>query len=173
LEHAFYASSFAYLYGPMIVIPLAVIWFVGRNNLLGKTIYGRWPGTWLFLAGAAILGSLTVASIALFAEALVAPRPAIVVTASAVTCRFDEGRLTLPWQFVAGLAERKEDVARRHATVHKHFAAFRLDPRYLDHLPWNWYTRYTQTALCQLDTLDARPDAIFRAIDDSWQAARG
>jgi hypothetical protein len=173
MDHEYFASSFAYLYEPMIVIPLAVIWFVGRKNLLGKTIYGRWPGTWLFLAGAAVLGSLTVASIGLLAEGLVAPRPAIVVTASTVTCDFNEGRLTLPWQFVAGLAPRNEDVARRHATVHRHFAAFRLDPRYLDHLPWDLYTRYTQTALCQLDALDARPEAIFRAIDQSWRAARG
>lgn len=173
MDHEYYASSFAYLYGPMILIPLAAIWFVGRKNLLGKTVYGRWPGTWLFLGGAAILGSLTVASIVLLAEAFVAPRPAIVVTASSVTCGFDEGRLALPWQFVAGVTARTENVARRRATVHEHFAAFRLDPRYLDHLPWNRYTRYTQTAVCKLDELDAGPDAIFRAMDKSWQATRG
>lgn len=172
MNHAYYASSFASLAAPLIFAPLAVVWFIGRHNLIGRTIYRGLPGTALFWFGAAVLGSLTIASLVRLGMAFIAPTPAILVSADGVTCGFGDGPIALPWQFVTALERRNEDVARKGATVHEHFAVFRLDPRYIDHLPWDAATRRTQTAACYLDNLSAPADAIFDAMETSRRAAR-
>jgi hypothetical protein len=173
MSHAFYASPFGHLDVPMIFAPLAVVWFVGRHNLVGKTIHRWLPGTALFWLGEMVLVSLTVFGLYGLAAAFITPTPAILVSSADVTCRFDSGPITLPWRFVTQLRAEVENGTRRGATVHRHFAVFQLDPLYIDHLPWDNYARRTRTAACGLDALDAPPGAIYRTMAQSWRTAGG
>ena len=172
MDHLYYASPFAAIAWPLIFGPLAAVWIVGRGNLLGRRVHGRWSGTALFWIGIAVLGTLTGASLATVISALVAPRPAIAISSDGVTCRFGGELLALPWNYVTTLRQRTDNATRKGAIIHEHYAVFGLDPRYIDHLPWDLATRRTRTASCYLDDLDAAAGDIFVAINTSWRAAR-
>jgi hypothetical protein len=173
MEHAYYASPFGAIAMPMIFAPLAAIWFIGRGNLIGKQL-NRWlSGTALFWFGAAVLVSLTGVGLFRLSTAFIDPKPAILVSTDQVTCRFDAGRIALPWHFVTSVQAEVEGIPRRGVTVHRHYAVFRLDPRYIDHLPWNNDARRTREASCGLDDFDVAPEAIYRVMAEAWRAARG
>jgi len=172
MDHVYYASPFAAIAWPLAFGPLLAVWIVGRKNLIGKAIYRNLPGTFLFWLGATVLAALTAASAGRVALAFIAPTPGLAVSAQGVTCDFGKGLVTLPWNYVTDLKSRTDAIARKGATVHEHFAVFALDPRYLDHLPWDNATRRSHIASCYLDDLDAPADSIYRAIETAWRAPR-